>query len=293
MLNSVRFFFTIACIFAATLTSAQDVTHTIAQVQGELFSSPLLEQVVTVEGVVTAATDYSYFLQDGSGPWNGVYIYDNTNLPAVGDHVILTGEVLEYYDLTEISNITYFETVSSGNDLPAAINLTTGFIAESGEAYEGCRVKVTNAVCSNPDLGFGDGYFDDGSGDCMIDDMLYTPDPAWMLGEYYSVTGVLTYTYEEYKIEPSSAADVSIGMAVGSIDVSAMNIYPNPTVDAINFKLNSHAKAYVYDTNGRLVFTQDVVSGDVNLDVSGLRHGTYRVDCVSETSIMRAGFVKQ
>ena len=100
MLNSVRFFFTIACIFVATSTSAQDVTHTIAQVQGELFSSPLLEQVVTVEGVVTAATDYSYFLQDGSGPWNGVYIYDNTNLPAVGDHVILTGEVLEYYDLT-------------------------------------------------------------------------------------------------------------------------------------------------------------------------------------------------
>ena len=47
------------------------------------------------------------------------------------------------------------------------------------------------------------------------------------------------------------------------------------------------------DTNGRLVFTQDVVSGEVNLDVSGLRHGTYRVDCVSETSIMRASFVKQ
>jgi hypothetical protein len=82
-------------------------------------------------------------------------------------------------------------------------------------------------------------------------------------------------------------------MAVGSIDVSAMNIYPNPTVDAINFRLNSNAKVYVYDTNGRLVFTQDVVAGDVNVDISGLRHGTYRVDCVSETSIMRAGFVKQ
>jgi hypothetical protein len=114
-----------------------------------------------------------------------------------------------------------------------------------------------------------------------------------MLGEYYSVTGVLTYTYEEYKIEPSSAADVSIGMAVGSIEVSVINIYPNPTVDALNFRLNSNAKAYVYDTNGRLVFTQDVASGEVNLDVSGLRPGTYRVDCVSETLILRASFVKQ
>jgi len=293
MLNSVRFFFTIACIFVATLTSAQEVTHTIAQVQGELFASPLIEQVVTIQGIVTAANDYSYFMQDGSGAWNGIYIYDNTNLPAVGDDVILQGEVSEYWDLTEISNITYFETVSSGNDLPAAVELGTGVIGASGEPYEGCRVKIFNAVCTNPDLGFGDAYFDDGTGDCMVDDMLYTPDPAWVTGEYYTVTGVLTYNYEEYKIEPSSADDVSIGMAVGSIEVSVINIYPNPTVDAINFRLNSNAKAYVYDTNGRLVFTQDVVSGDVNLDVSGLRHGTYRVDCVSETSIMRASFVKQ
>jgi hypothetical protein len=273
--------------------SAQTVTHTIAEVQGELFASPLIEQVVTVQGVITAASDYSYFIQDGSGPWNGVYVYDNTNLPTVGDNVILQGEVIEYYDLTEITNITYFETVSSGNDLPAAVELMTGYIGTSGEPYEGCLVSITNAACTNTDLGFGDAYFDDGTGDCMIDDMLYTPDPAWVLGEYYSVTGVLTYTYEEYKIEPSSAADVSIGMAVGSIEISVINIYPNPTVDALNFRLNSNAKAYIYDTNGRLVFTQDVASGEVNLDVSGLRLGTYRVDCVSKTSIMRASFVKQ
>ncbi|MBT5147665.1 MAG: T9SS type A sorting domain-containing protein [Flavobacteriales bacterium] len=293
MLYSLRHFLTAAGVFAATFMSAQTVTHTIAEVQGELFSSPLIEQVVTVQGVITAANDYSYFIQDGSGPWNGVYIYDNTNLPSVGDNVILQGEVVEYYDLTEISNITYFETVSSGNDLPAAVELGTGFIGTSGEPYEGCRVKITNAACTNTDLGFGDAYFDDGSGDCMIDDMLYTPDPAWVLDEYYSVTGVLTYTYEEYKIEPSSAADVSIGMAVGSIEVSVFNVYPNPTVDALNFRLNSNAKAYVYDSNGRLVFTQDIASGEVNLDVSGLRLGTYRIDCVSETSIMRASFVKQ
>jgi len=273
--------------------SAQTVTHTIAEVQGELFASPLIEQVVTVQGVITSASDYSYFIQDGSGPWNGVYVYDNTNLPTVGDNVILQGEVIEYYDLTEITNITYFETVSSGNDLPAAVELMTGYIGTSGEPYEGCLVSITNAACTNTDLGFGDAYFDDGTGDCMIDDMLYTPDPAWVLGEYYSVTGVLTYTYEEYKIEPSSAADVSIGMALGSIEVSVINIYPNPTVDVLNFRLNSNAKAYIYDTNGRLVFTQDVASGEVNLDVSGLRLGTYRVDCVSKTSIMRASFVKQ
>ena len=293
MLHSVRLFFTVVGVFVATCAFAQTVTHTIAEVQGELFSSPLIEQVVTIQGVVTAANDYSYFIQDGSGPWNGIYIYDNTNLPAVGDDVILEGEVSEYYDLTEISNITYFETVSSGNDLPAAVELGTGVIGASGEPYEGCRVKISNAACTNPDLGFGDAYFDDGTGDCMVDDMLYTPDPAWVTGEYYTITGVLTYTYEEYKIEPSSADDVSIGMAVGSIEVSAITIYPNPTTNALNFRLNSNAKAYVYDANGRLVFSQDVEAGEVSINVSGLRQGTYRMDCVSETSVVRSGFVKQ
>jgi hypothetical protein len=293
MLHSVRLFFTVVGVFVATCAFAQTVTHTIAEVQGELFSSPLVEQVVTIQGVVTAANDYSYFIQDGSGPWNGIYIYDNTNLPAVGDNVILEGEVKEYFDVTEISNITYFETVSYGNDLPAAVELGTGFIGTSGEPYEGCRVKITNAVCTNPDVDNGEGYFNDGSGDCMIDDLLYTPDPAWALGEYYSVTGVLHYSWEEYKIEPSSADDVSIGMAVGSIEVSAITIYPNPTTNALNFRLNSNAKAYVYDANGRLVFTQDVEAGEVSINVSGLRQGTYRMDCVSETSIVRSGFVKQ
>ena len=127
----------------------------------------------------------------------------------------------------------------------------------------------------------------------MVDDMLYTPDPAWVTGEYYTVTGVLTYTYEEYKIEPSSADDISIGMAVGSIDHSSINIYPNPTRNALNFRLSSNAKANIYDSNGRLVFTKDVEAGEVSLDVSGLHQGTYRVDCVSETLNVRSGFVKQ
>ncbi|HIO15780.1 MAG TPA: hypothetical protein EYN19_02905, partial [Flavobacteriales bacterium] len=239
MIQSIRIFFTAVGILAATFVSAQTVTHTIAEVQGELFASPLIEQIVTVQGIVTAANDFSYFIQNGSGAWNGIYIYDNTNLPTVGDDVILEGEVSEYYDLTEISNITYFETVSSGNELPAVVIVESGVLGASGEPYEGCLVQIVNAVCTNPDADFGQGYFNDSSGDCMVDDMLYMPDPAWVIDEYYSITGVLTYSYDEYKIEPRDASDVSIGMAVGTIELISVNLYPNPTVDAINFTLNT------------------------------------------------------
>ena len=293
MIQSIRIFFTAVGILAATFVSAQTVTHTIAEVQGELFASPLIEQIVTVQGIVTAANDFSYFIQNGSGAWNGIYIYDNTNLPTVGDDVILEGEVSEYYDLTEISNITYFETVSSGNELPAVVIVESGVLGASGEPYEGCLVQIVNAVCTNPDADFGQGYFNDSSGDCMVDDMLYMPDPAWVIDEYYSITGVLTYSYEEYKIEPRDASDVSIGMAVGTIELISVNLYPNPTVDAINFTLNTAAIASVYDVNGRLVFTENVNEGNNTIDVSGLRAGSYRIDCVSDLSISRASFVKK
>ena len=293
MIQSIRIFFTAVGILAATFVSAQTVTHTIAEVQGELFASPLIEQIVTVQGIVTAANDFSYFIQNGSGAWNGIYIYDNTNLPTVGDDVILEGEVSEYYDLTEISNITYFETVSSGNELPAVVIVESGVLGASGEPYEGCLVQIVNAVCTNPDADFGQGYFNDSSGDCMVDDMLYMPDPAWVIDEYYSITGVLTYSYDEYKIEPRDASDVSIGMAVGTIELISVNLYPNPTIDAINFTLNTAAIASVYDVNGRLVFTENVNEGNNTIDVSGLRAGSYRIDCVSDLSISRASFVKK
>ena len=294
MLHTVRHFLTTAGVFAATFMSAQTVTHTIAEVQGELFASPLIEQVVTVSGIVTGTTnEYSYFIQDGSGAWNGIYIYDNTNLPAVGDEIVIEGEVSEYYDLTEISNITYYETLSTGNNLPAAVDLGTGFIGESGEPYEGCLVRIFNAGCTTPDADFGQGYFNDGSGDCMVDDMLYMPDPAWVQDEYYTITGVLTYSYEEYKIEPRDAADVSIGMTIGTVELAEISLYPNPTVDEVNFTLTFDAVAHVYNISGHHMFSQNLDNGATSLDVSGLHSGVYTIDFVNKHSIARAGFVKK
>jgi len=40
--------------FSLNQASAQATTHTIAEIQGELFSSPLVGQVVTTSGIITA-----------------------------------------------------------------------------------------------------------------------------------------------------------------------------------------------------------------------------------------------
>jgi len=96
-----------ALLLSFNEASSQGVSHSIAEIQGELFSSPLVGQSVTTTGIVSANNVTSstsgvigYFVQDGSGPWNGVFVFDNTQAPNVGDEVIIEAEVQEYYDVT-------------------------------------------------------------------------------------------------------------------------------------------------------------------------------------------------
>jgi hypothetical protein len=207
----------LGCVGIQNSGSAQAITHTIAEIQGELFSSPLIEQVVTTTGIVTANNVTSatsgtigFFIQDGEGPWNGVYVYDNTQAPEIGDEIIIEAEVAEFYDVTELVNLTYYNVVSSDNALPAPMALTTGELAAS-EAHEGCLVQIINATCTVADADYGEAIFDDGSGEIKTNDYMYYPEDGWIAEQVYSITGCLHYTFEEYKIEPRNAADVVEG----------------------------------------------------------------------------------
>ena len=279
-------------IFSATILSAQTVTHTIHDVQGELFSSPLIEQIVTVRGIVTGTAEYGYFIQDGDGAWNGVFVYDNTYLPEVGDDIVIQAEVAEYFDNTELLNLTYYETLSSGNTLPNASQQPTGFLGATGEPYEGSLVTIYNAQCTTPDADYGEAYFNDGSGDCKVNDLIYIPEPAWVQDEYYTITGPLNYSYEEYKIEPRSSADVSIGMSAGEISIEAFNVYPNPTIDNIQFELSEDAIVNFYDNNGRRVVIKELNAGQIVLDVSYFYPGIYQMECVTLNGIFKSSFLK-
>jgi len=178
---------------------------TIYEIQGQQDHSPYEGQTVKTQGIVTAMFGSSYFIQDGEGEWNGVYVYASSNI-VVGDEIELTAEVDEYYDLTELKNISSFTILSSGNALPAASWLSTEEIND--EAYEGVLVKVENAICTNDNLGYGEWELDDGSGSCRVDDLgvVYTP----VVGLSYTVTGPLHYSFDFYKIEPRDEDDIVI-----------------------------------------------------------------------------------
>lgn len=188
------------CFFSFAQTEV-----TIFEIQGQQELSPYEGEIVKTTGVVTGVFSGSYFIQDGEGEWNGVYVYGSSSV-TVGDEVELTAEVDEYYDLTELKNISSFTLLSSGNELPAASELSTQEIND--EAFEGVLVTVVNTICTNDNLGFGEWELDDGSGSCRVDDMgvVYTP----VLGLAYTVTGPLQYSFDFYKIEPRDESDILI-----------------------------------------------------------------------------------
>ena len=159
-------------MFLSSFTFAQS----IAEIQGTGDETPYADQSVSTSGIITAVGTQGYFIQDGTDLRSGIYVFDSSNSPEVGDEVNLTATAVEFFTLTELVNITAFEVVSSGNALPAPIVLTTG--AANNEDYEGMLITIQVATCTNPDLGFGEWQLNDGSGTLSVNDLMYAFTPV-------------------------------------------------------------------------------------------------------------------
>ncbi|MDP8203389.1 MAG: T9SS type A sorting domain-containing protein, partial [Candidatus Tenebribacter mawsonii] len=202
--------------------------YTIYEIQySEVGASPLTGVEVITNGIVTGVGENSYFLQDGADAWNGIFVYDYGTEVDQGDEINITAVVEEYFDKTELTDIVEYSILSSGNDLPEAVFLST--IDVNQEDYEGVLVHIDNAECTDYDAGYGEWLVDDGSGSIMINDIMYAFVPT--IGEMYDVTGIVDYAYSSYRIEPRYSSDVDMASSahedLASLDFN-LNNYPNP-----------------------------------------------------------------
>lgn len=183
-------------------------------------------QVIT-NGIVTGVAENGYFLQDGAGAWNGIFVYEFFPNIDQGDEVNIMATVAEYYDKTELAYIVEYTILSSGNQLPEAISLNT--LDVNQENYEGVLVHIDNAECISYNSEYGEWIVNDGSGEIMINDLMYAYIPT--IGEIYDITGVVDYAYGSFKIEPRHSNDISTGSSaqeeIVNIDFNLTN-YPNP-----------------------------------------------------------------
>ncbi len=167
---------------------------------------------VTIEGIVTAEPYafypeddlHYYFIQDDFSAQSGIKVYDPGRPLAEGDEIRMTGTVTEYYDMTEIIDVTEIEVLSSGNTMDPLVITLGGDM----EMYEGCLVELQDVSVSEAANDYGEWIVTDGTNTQVVDDAadyFYTP----VVGEVLSsVVGVIDYSYGIYKLLPRLAKDI-------------------------------------------------------------------------------------
>ncbi len=235
--------------------------------------SPLVGQTVITSGIVTAIwPSQGFFIQDGTGAWNGIFVFNTTINPSLGDEIQLTGNVVEFFGLTQISSVSSSTIISSGNELPAAAVISTQ--AANSEQYESVLVRVENATCTNTNAGFGMFRLNTGNGDMLVDDDIYAFTPT--LGNGYNAQGVMWFSFGEYKMLPRFASDIeTVGFA--SLEGDELNrvvLYPNPADETLHV-LNFEGQIVVLDVQGRVVATSEISSTQNQISVSNLTSGVY------------------
>ena len=231
-------------------------------------------------GIVTAVRDdSSFYLTSGSGAWSGVYVYSNDYLLSVGDSVVLDAEVDEYYELTELKNVTNLQVISSGNIFSPSYCNTA---AADSEDFEGCFVEVSNAICNNDNAGFGEWIVNDGSGDLIIDDLLFAFTP--ILNQIYTVSGVVTFSYGAFKLLPRNGSDVAGFISVNETTENGFYMYPNPLNQSnLNINLQNNSDIRLFSLSGQLIKTYQLKSGNNILNLDFLKKGLYMIKCNSKT----------
>ncbi len=220
--------------------------------------SPHEGELVETTGVVTAIFEFYFFIQDGTGAWNGIAIYP-IQIVEIGDEITISGSVLEYNDKTEITDILNMTNLGTA-DVPAPVIITTSALANS-ESYEGVLVKVEDVTVTNDDLGNGEWEIDDGSGPCRVDDLgTYTYVPA--LDDFiYSITGVVDYSYGNFKLEPRDDDDLVFENSIDDPICSSIRLlrnYPNPfnpstTIYYETTNLHENTRIEIYNLIGQKV----------------------------------------
>jgi len=244
----------------------------------DCYPSEFEGQNVEVTGVVTAVRpdqDYpNFFFQDpNKKEWAGMFIYIDKgySAPSVGDLVILKGDIAEYYGMTEMKNISSTTILSSGNEIePVKLNaaLVSGSCSEWAEKYEGMLVRLVDVLVSQTADENGHWIVSDITGSVIIDSYLYVGDfPKPELRTHYtSITGIVHYTYGEYKLMPRNSNDFNAPFAaVKEIpeNFEMMINYPNPfnptTIIEFSIKESNFVQLDVIDIHGRNVAT--LISG--------------------------------
>ena len=134
----------------------------ISEVQGPGMQSPIQGQEVAVEAIVTASYQATnqlrgFFIQEAESDWDddprtseGVFVFASSPQVNVGDRVRLRGTVTEFFDLTQIAQVTALEVCDTDVPLPPAVVMSLPVDdVDDFEFVEGMRVTFEQTLTVN------------------------------------------------------------------------------------------------------------------------------------------------
>lgn len=247
--------------------------------------SPEVGNTVITGGIVTGVDTIGadgYFVQAGSGPWSGIYVFDNGNHPAVGDSVTFQAVVQEFHAGTELASVSSFTIVGSF-PVPAAAVLNAAALNQ--EQWEGVLCQVLGATCST--INAQNWTTNDGSADLLIGSQMFVYAPT--VGLSYDVTGCMMQYDASRELHPRDLDDVQLhnGIAEEGILHNAM-AWPNPASDRlfVNTGITGNVVATLTDLLGRTARTA-VINGNTSFDLTGLNTGLYHLTLIQSNSVKR------
>ncbi|MFO0552885.1 MAG: amidohydrolase family protein [Polyangiaceae bacterium] len=182
---------------------------------------------VTLTGYVTAVrpdtgSARGFTIQDSMSPFSGIFVFTAGTSPGVvrGNQVTVTGVYTEFFGYSEIGS-PQITIDDPGTALPyTPIAKASGELATAAtaEPYESMMVSIGACTITNlnPDTpqDFDEfGVTTTGSTELRVNDQFFAAiDNTCALGAAFNgITGVLDYSFNNYKLEPRDAADVAVG----------------------------------------------------------------------------------
>ncbi len=237
-------------ISAADIVPIEGPFTPIYEIQGSGDASPLDGTAVEVTGTVTGVFPDlgGFYLQDGPGDGDattsdGIFVAAENGV-AVGDRAEVRGVVTEFFDETQITDVTAIEVEDTGGAVTATAVTLPLADGASLEAFEGMLVTfpeylfvsdtfnlhrfgetllASGGVLVNPtDVAEpGDAanavaaanaarsiVLDDGSGSQFPDEVPYTVNGQRRRGDAAKdITGAVSFSFGAYKIQPTAAVE--------------------------------------------------------------------------------------
>ena len=269
--------------YEVMLNPFEGLITSIQNIQGTANDSPYAGQTVSTTGIVTGVFGNNFYIQNGAGIRSGVYIYSSAVFPEIGDSVIVTGEITEYYELTEFAFPDDVYILTSNNPIPEPIEISTADLAD--EDLEGVLVRVNDVSVTYATFNFDDygaWRVNDGTGECIIHNTEGAFEYPAVVGEQISsVTGICSYNFSEWKIELRMEDDVQ-GQGNAGLNISSVEALNQSTIiilfsDPVSIETAENTSNYSISNNAVVTSAarHPFQSNKVTLTVESMNAGSY------------------